>query len=383
MLSQNLFDVIIIGSGPAGATLASELADSGINVLVLEKAGLPRYKCCGGGITFKTARLLSPGIHHVFLNTIYGLTLSFSGHCLFDKVAEQPLIYTVKRDEFDYALTLQAQAAGAVVLPNNGVTKIMVGDDFIEVNAGSVTFRSRFVVGADGANGITAKALGFPLPGSRIIAVESEIRVTAAEMAKWQSRILLELGRVTAGYAWVFPRQDHLSIGIGCFPRYAKNLRRHYNEFLASLNLENPAVLRFGSAFIPVCSGKLAAVRGRAILIGDAAGLSDPLTGEGIYNALVSAHLAAIAIRNAIATQSTDLKEYGYLLEQQIVPEMKIAGTYAKLLTIVPRRLFNMVQDDARVWRGCRQLLRGERNYAAVKNRLDIFGGMYSFVFHR
>jgi geranylgeranyl reductase family protein len=377
------FDVIIIGSGPAGATLAYELASSGIRVLVLEKSKLPRYKCCGGGITFKTAKLLPPEIQSVYRNTIYGLRMSFPGNCLFDKVSEQPIIYTVMRDEFDYALAKRAESAGAMLLQNTAATKILINDDYAEVTTDSGIFRSSYVVGADGANSITAKEIGIKSEAPRIIAIESEVRVSAAELEKWQSRVMLELGRVTAGYAWVFPRADHLSIGIGCMPRYAKNIRRHYDEFFAYLNFEHPEISRFGSAFIPVCTGKASAGKGRAILVGDAAGLGDPLTGEGIYNAVVSANLAASAIKNALVINSPDLSEYGHLIEQIIFPEMKIANTYSKLLTLVPQRLFDMVQGEERVWRGCCQLLRGERTYTDIKNRLNTLGGMYSFVFQR
>jgi len=225
--------------------------------------------------------------------------------------------------------------------------------------------------------------LGIESTGPRIIAIETEVKVSPGDLSKWESRVMLELGRVKAGYAWVFPKADHLSIGIGSMPHKAKHLKKRYYEFLASLELENYEVKNWSSAFIPVCTGKPSTGKGRAILIGDAAGLGDPLTGEGIYNAVLSAKLAGEAIINALAAGNPDLAEYARLMEQKIAPEMKIANTYSNLLTMFPGRLFNMVRGEERVWRGACRLLRGERNYNDIKDRLNSLGGMYKFVFKR
>ena len=166
-------------------------------------------------------------------------------------------------------------------------------------------------------------------------------------------------------------------------PHKAKHLKKRYYDFLGSLELGNYEIERWSSDFIPVCTGKPSTGKGRVILIGDAAGLGDPLTGEGIYNAVLSAKLAGEAIKKALEAGSPDLAEYARLIEQKIAPEMKIANTYSNLLTLFPGRLFNMVRGEERVWRGACRLLRGERNYNDIKDRLNTLGGMYKFVFHR
>jgi flavin-dependent dehydrogenase len=86
------FDVAIIGAGPAGATLAHDLASSGIRVIVFEKSKPPRYKCCGGGITTKTARLLDPGLSSIFEDSVSAVKVTFAGDTSLEKGYEQPVM---------------------------------------------------------------------------------------------------------------------------------------------------------------------------------------------------------------------------------------------------------------------------------------------------
>jgi geranylgeranyl reductase family protein len=385
MSQQKHYDVIIIGAGPAGATLAFELANAGINVLIIEKCILPRYKCCGGGITFKTSKLLDTlGISppdSVFENTITTADIIYGNEHHDFQTPDEILMFTVSRDRFDYSLVMAAKKAGVDIIQSSATAlKLNVND--ISVIVDNHTFYARYLAGADGANGITAKMLGLCID-NRIIGIESEVGVSSQMMKDWEHRILLELGRVRDGYAWVFPKYGHLSVGIGCNQRYAMQLRKHYDDFLRSLEINPSSVINIRGGIIPMCTPDTLFNNGRTLLLGDAAGLADPLTGEGIYNAIFSAHLAAISLKKAIDNNSSDLNEYTKLVKEQIIPEIRTAGTFSKILTLVPQRLFNMLQQDERVWRGCRYLLRGDINYTDIMNKVKTLGGMYNFVFHR
>ena len=361
------YEIIIIGSGPAGTSLAYDLASTGVSTLIIEKEKFPRYKCCGGGVTFKAAKLLAPEIHEVFESTVQGVRIAFPGDPIFVRTSEQPLVYMVMRNKFDQALLRQAKTAGAVVVQGNPVEKIDLKEDGVEVVAGQNTYRSRFVIGADGVNSITAKALGIKNTRSRIIAIESEIKVPVKELARWESQLLLELGRVSGGYAWVFPKADHLSIGIGCLEHTVLNLKRLFFDFIASLGLESYTIERFGSAFIPVCNEGKAVCKGRAALVGDAAGLSDPLTGEGIYNAILSSRLAASVLKNALLINQSDLTEYDILVKEEIASEMKVANSFFNSMTRSPHKFYELIQNRDTVWKNCCDLLRGNRMYSDVK----------------
>jgi flavin-dependent dehydrogenase len=229
-----------------------------------------------------------------------------------------------------------------------------------------------------------AKALGIETNHNCLVGVETEVVVPDEDLAKWKSQIAIELGRIPAGYAWVFPKTDHLSIGIGCLANKAKDLKRCYWEFLDSLNFRHYTIARWDGSIIPICTGRAVVTRDRAVLLGDAAGLADPLTGEGIYNAILSAKLAAPAIEESLISGEVRLLDYRKSVEEKIVSEMRIAYVFSKVLAQLPHILFRLLKRDERIWRGCCHLLRGETDYSTMKNKIGPLGRLYDrFVLRR
>jgi geranylgeranyl reductase family protein len=380
---NQFYDVIVIGAGPAGATAAAELAASGLSLLILEKSNLPRYKCCGGGITYKTAQLLPPAVRACFEDTIDTFRLSLNGDSLFENVSAQPLMYTVRRDQLDLALVERATAGGARLLQNTPVNRVWQNPDDVEVETGAGTWRARFVIGADGAESFTAAQVGLLSGTENLVALEAEVLVAASDLEKWRSRAALDQGRISGGYAWVFPKSDHLSIGLVSPPDQAKKLRSQYQEYQDSLNLAGPVIERLSGAQIPVFRAPRPVTKGRVALVGDAAGLADPITGEGIYNAVVSASLAATAIRQALPAGHSDLSLYAALVAEKIIPQLEVAAMYSHLLVRVPRPILKMLGRDSRVWANFCHLLRGERDYLDIHNRVTTLGGLSQLVFRR
>ena len=376
---QHNFDVIIVGAGPAGAVLAGELVRKGISVALVEKERLPRYKCCAGGLSVRAVKLLNLDISDVVENEITGATFTYNGERPYYRQDNTLVGYTIMRDKFDHLLTKRAEAAGAVVLQEHEARTISMDDQGVQVNTSAGNYFSRFVVGADGGKGVVAKTLGFRGDLSYVIAIESEVAVTEMVRQKWNSKITIDLG-LLPGYAWVFPKSDHLSVGIACNRSKAKGLKRHYQEFLDSLLLGPCIIAQRRGAFIPTCKGKVSAVRGRALLVGDAAGLADPLTGEGIYHAILSAHLAAPVIERSLQNGPNRLIEYQVALEKEILPNLKIANFISNVIFKIPSISFGVMNRDERIWRTACSLLRGETNYVAIKNRIHALGGFYTFL---
>ena len=109
---KSRYEVIIVGAGPAGATLAYELASKGVKVLLLEKETLPRHKCCAGGLTVRAARLLGTDIHEVVEGAVSGAVITLRGDNPYCGHHDQTLMYTVMRDRLDFALAKRARRPG-------------------------------------------------------------------------------------------------------------------------------------------------------------------------------------------------------------------------------------------------------------------------------
>jgi geranylgeranyl reductase family protein len=379
-LKQN-YDVIVVGAGPAGATLAYELVRSGIDVLLLDKERLPRYKCCAGGLTRRAAKLLDFDISQVVEDTVYEITFAFNLDRAFLREHSEALIYTVMRDTFDQLLVQKAQRLGAVLIEGQKVAGIQVSPEQIEIATADSVFHCRLVVGADGAYSIVARELNMKRRIEYLAAMESEITVAEKDLARWKSRVQIDLGIIPAGYAWVFPKRDHLSIGAGCRASRARNLNRYYQRFLNSLNIGDYTVARSGSHLIPTCTEGRLVWQDRALLLGDAAGLTDPLTGEGIYYAIRSAQLAAPVIKNYLTKAEGELQDYQQLVEEKIMSELRIARTLSKYFIHFPRLVFRMLSKSDGVWTAERDVMLGKTDYSSVKEKVGGLKGIATHLF--
>jgi geranylgeranyl reductase family protein len=379
-LKQN-HDVIVVGAGPAGATLAYELAKKGIKVLVLEKEKLPRYKSCAGGVTSKAAKLLDFNISEVVEDVVYNVSFTFKLSSPYLGQHSQPLIYTVMRDVFDYFLVQKAQQSGAALMDRQEVTQIQVSADWVEISTADNIFRSRLVVGADGAYSIVARELGMGRSIEYLVGIESEIIVPEAELAKWKSQVQIDLGCIPGGYAWVFPKRNHLSIGVGSLVSKSRDLHAHHQKFLDSLGMGSYTIAKSGSHLIPTRTRGRLVWQDKALLLGDAAGLADPLTGEGIYNAIQSAQLAAPVIEDSLERGKVGLQGYQEIVERKIMSELRMARTLSKFFVRFPHLAFGMFNQSDGVWRDICSLMLGETDYAAVKERVGGFKGILNRLF--
>ncbi len=374
-------DVIVVGAGPAGATLAYELAKRGIGVLVLEKDKQPRYKCCAGGITGKAVKLLDFDISEVVEDVIHEVSFTFNLGSPYLGQHSQPLMYTVMRDVFDYVLVKRARQSGAEVMDGQEVTKVQMNADWVEISTTDNIFRSRLVVGADGAYSVVARELGMRRNTEYIVGIESEIIVPEEELAKWKSRAQIDLWCIPGGYGWIFPKRNHLSIGIGCPASKARDLHSHHQKFLDALSIGNYIIARSSSHLIPTCTKGRLVWQNKALFLGDAAGLADPLIGEGIYNAIQSAQLAALVIEDYLMRGKKGLQDYQEVVEKKIVSELRWARRLSKILVRFPNLAFGMFNQNDQVWRTICNLMLGEIDYTTIKVRTSGFKGIYNLLF--
>lgn len=363
-------DVIIVGAGPAGATLATELSRQGLDVLILEKERLPRYKACAGGITVKTAGLLGLDLAPVTRDTVLGARVACGRRQPFTRSYPKPMIHMVMRDEFDHMLVRSALKAGARLAENERVRRVRVAEEGVAVETAGSTFTCRVVAGADGARSIVAAGLGLARDMDLGIGLEAEVSVPGQRLVQWENLMGLDLGHTRGGYGWVFPKGDHLSVGAGVRLRHAGRLRAGYRAVLEAHGLQDCPATRIRSHWLPVRRRGAPIHAGRGLLLGDAAGLVDPATGEGIGNAVRSARLAAPVMARYLRGRAPGLAEYESAVDTEIMPELRAARALARVFAWLPGLVFDAVRGSDRLWNACCRLLRGEDTYISLKRRL-------------
>jgi geranylgeranyl reductase family protein len=323
------YDAIVAGAGPAGSAAAMRLARGGARVLLLDRARFPRDKPCGGGLTGRALAALPVDPRPVVEHEVDALELGLRYRKRFVRRSAEPLVLMTQRRRLDAFLVEQAVAAGADF--RDGVTpgSVTAAPDGVEVGLGGERVRASFLVCADGANGTTTRLAGLAPAVERGVAYEGNVPYGAADAARYEGRAVVELGVVPGGYAWVFPKGDHVNVGVGAWLGEGPRLRDHLRGLLRAHDLPEHALRDVRGHRLPMRRGPNEVARGRVLVVGDAAGLVDPLSGDGMYEAFVSAREAAAAIL------AGEPERYADRLDAALLP---FAGTSWKAKALADRR---------------------------------------------
>ena len=361
------YDCVVLGAGPAGSTAARHLAATGARVLLTDRASFPRDKPCGGGVLLLAAALLPFSLDPVTERVVTGFRMTYRHGRPFMHRYGEPLVLMTQRSRFDAFLAEQAVAAGATFTDGRSATGLEIADDHVAVRlAGGDLATARTVVAADGANGVARRALGMP-PLRRAVALEAN---TGAVPDRWRDVLGLDLGSMPGGYGWVFPKGDHCNVGVGGWPAAGPGLQRSLAAYAASEGFD-PGALRDQRGYtLPLSDPAAPVVRGPVAFVGDAAGLIDPLSGEGIGNAIRSAQMAAEAVARFLAGKAPDLAGYQVALEREIEPELAVARQLQALFHQLPWPYVQVLRRSGRFWRSFSRMVRGETTYVGFKGRL-------------
>ena len=364
-------DVAVVGAGPAGAAAALALGGRGLRVGLIEKAVPPRYKTCGGGVLRRAAALLPVDIRAAVERECFAAEFVHHGPDLhFVCRRERPVISMVMRDRFDHLLTSAAQQAGAQLFAGTTVLAVSPGEDGVRLATAAGEIRARFVIAADGANSAVARQTGRPDLRDVVPALEVEVTLAPAAMEPLMHSARFDFGLVPAGYAWVFPKRDHLSIGVLTTRRGAANLPEQYRRYLAVLGIRAPLREERHGCIIP-CRPRDGLFGARRVLfVGDAAGLADPVTAEGITAGIISGQLAARAILAGNFAESAVKRAYRETLQQSLLGELRVARWLARVLYDFPRLRAGLFSRHGR--RLCdlsTQIVTGETSYTAAVRR--------------
>ena len=369
---EQRWDAIVVGGGPSGSTAARRLAAAGARTLLLEKASHPRYKACGGGVPVRAARHLDGPIDAVVEDAVDTIEVSHFGRRSFSKRSPRPFAYMVMRDRFDRLLVEGAEAAGATVHQDEAVTNVEVADGLARVTTAGGAYQTQFVVGADGTTGVVGRTLGLAQRLPTSAAWEVEFHAPSAALERWRGRANVDIGYRPWGYGWVFPKDGKLSVGVVLAPGQGRNIRLWTEQYAERLGL--------GGATIAIAKGHPVHFRrraeriaaGPALLVGDAAGLADEFTAEGISYALHSGRLAAAAVLAELGAPDASAdgdaaSRYQTMVNREIQPELDaaraISRMYHRCVTTWPGLAFAASRRLDYLWSAFFRVMRGDSSY--------------------
>ncbi|NLU81031.1 geranylgeranyl reductase family protein [Micromonospora sp. HNM0581] len=361
---MSVWELVVIGGGPAGLSAAYAAARRGVRTLVVERAAHPRYKTCGGGLIGTSLAAVAGRIEVPVHDTVDRVTFTLDGRGGFTRRhAAGPLVRMVRREEFDDRLRAATVAAGAEVRERATVRSVAQDPDGVRLRlADGEVLLARTVIGADGSSGVSARHVG--VRHRQVdLGLELELPVPPPEQDRWRSRVLLDWGPLPGSYAWVFPKGDRLTVGVIAGRGEGERTRLYLRRFVDRLGLARvpPA---HDSGHLTRCRTYDSPLRrGRVLVTGDAAGLLEPWTREGISYALRSGELAGEAVAGA------DLACYERSVTERLVPAMR-AGE--RLLDVFARRpaLCHALLATPPGWRAFTRFCLGQADFDELVDRV-------------
>ena len=343
------FDVAIVGAGPAGATTAYRLARAHARVLLVDKVRFPRDKPCGGGLTTRAVKQIPVSVEAVVEDRIRRVTCRLRYGRVMERESDQVLCLMTQRRRLDALLVEKAAEAGADF--RAGVRVSVESEREVRVNGEPVHVDT--LIGADGANGVTARTLG--LAGHIVygVALEGNAPYESLPNGDWRGRLVLELATLPGGYGWIFPKGDHVNVGVGGWGTEGPRLREHLRVLCDHYGLELDRLTQVGGHRLPMRRPQTRLARGRALLVGDAAGVLDPVSGDGIYEACVTGRLAAEHVL------SGSLDDYEAAVHRELDPLASAGWGAKKALDRFPRAVFTLMRLPP-TWPVLEKLMLGE-----------------------
>lgn len=365
-------EIVIIGAGPAGSTVARILADKSRDVLLIDKESFPRHKVCGGGIPKRTKTLLDFDYSEVVEGVVNSVILS-GGWAKSLQIDVDVMAEIVARENFDNLLLQEATKSGCefkgackvkyISKTTNGY-EIEISDTDKKIEAENLCIACGPVISFRSNMELEKIPLG--------IALEGYVDYSADLAAQEKTTAIFDFTCINGGYGWVFPRENKFTVGIGTSDWKCPSIKnRLFGLCKTQPVLRNKEIYGISGAPLPFFKKSLNwYAKSNLYRIGDSAGFADPLTGEGIYYAIQSGIFAAESILK------NDEASYELALRDKILPELMVAYRYARKAKLVPKWLMRLVMGTGKYREYAHKfvsLLSGELTYRQLYK--DMHGG--------
>jgi geranylgeranyl reductase family protein len=360
---QNVWDVVVVGAGPAGSSAARVAAERGSTVLLVDRARFPRYKTCGGGLIGISIDHVPASVLDTVERRVGTVRFTLRGGSSTSHTEDRAFLSMVQRERFDDALVAAAVAAGATFV-DGVLVKSVREEEFVVLATNQGEIRARAVVGADGTNGQCGRYVGVATGGVDL-ALELEI-TTPAVRRGWNEEVFFDWGEDAGSYAWMFPKDDILTVGVIQAKGSPDATRRYLDRWVGQLGLEDAEVQRSTGHLTQWRRDDSPLRRGRVIVAGDAAGLLDPWTREGISFALRSGTWAG----EAAADGEHALEGYVGRVVAELGPEVRAGARLLRVFERHPRLVHLVIARSAIGSRLFVAVCRGQKTLAGIiRNR--------------
>jgi geranylgeranyl reductase family protein len=271
----------------------------------------------------------------------------------FERQLEEPLVLMTQRVRLDAFLAEQAANAGADFRDGTRVADLVVGEDGVSATANGERIAANYALLSDGANGTSTRAVGLDDGRDYGVALEANVPYGVVSEAEYRGLLCLELANVPGGYGWVFPKGDHVNVGVGGWQSEGPKLRAHLARFCREYGIAESSLENVRGHRLPLSHARARVAQGRVALLGDAAGLVDPLSGDGIYEAFLSAKLATEALL------AGDLESYDAELRRRLSSQLSAAWGAKVALDRFPRLTYAVLRTPF-LWNAVVSLIGGD-----------------------
>jgi geranylgeranyl reductase family protein len=346
-----MYDVIIIGGGPSGASAGRRAGKLGLKTLLLEKEKFPRYKPCGGALSEHAISYLDFELPQNIIEwEITGANIFFKDQ--FVKAhKDYRMSVLISRDKFDNFMLEKAKETGIHVHTGERVLDCREMDDCVEVDTEINTYQAKFAIVAEGAHGLV-KTCVRPIDTKEKygVCVVTEIPAEESEIEERLGNSLeLYFGVASGGYGWVFPHKTYYSVGIGGVTKDFQHPKEAMLNFLRENGFNGE--YKFHGHKIPAGGHKRKIAGSRVLLSGDAAGFVDAFSGEGLAYAIISGQFAAKAIAGICLYGGNlkDLRKYESLCQTEFGTHLKYSLIFSKIMHRFPDRTLRIMTSNEKM----------------------------------